>query len=49
MFSSLCLVPPLALLAYSLARVRGFNPDRPQWSERYTAQGMSHAMGKEKT
>lgn len=48
MFSSLCLVPPLALLAYLLARRRGFNPDQPAWSERYTVQGMSHAMGQEK-
>jgi len=48
MFTSLCLVPPLALLAYRLAKSRGYDPDRPAWSERYTDQGMSHAMGQEK-
>lgn len=45
-FASLCLVPPLALLAYRLAQKRGFNPDRPDWEQRYLVQGMSHAMGK---
>lgn len=47
-FASLCLVPPLALLAYRLAQRRGFNPDQPEWEKRYLVQGMSHAMGKDR-
>ena len=44
-FASLALVPPLALLAETVARVRGINPDRPAWSERYRSQGMTHIVG----
>jgi len=44
-FSSLVLIPPLALLAYRTARARGFNPDQPAWRERYTSQGMTHIIG----
>jgi len=44
-FASLGLVPPAALLAYRLARARGFDPNRPAWRERYFSQGMSHIMG----
>ncbi len=44
-FASLSLVPPLALLAYNVARVRGATPDRPQWRERYLSQGMTHILG----
>jgi len=44
-FASLALVPPLALLAFRVARARGANPDRPAWRERYLSQGMSHILG----
>ncbi len=44
-FSSLALVPPLALLAYRNAQARGFNPDKPAWRERYVSQGMTHILG----
>ena len=44
-FNSLSLVPPAALLAYRMARARGYNPDNPTWRERYYAQGMSHLIG----
>ena len=45
-FASLSLVPPLALLAYRVARARGQNPNQPAWRERYYAQGMTHILGK---
>jgi glutamine---fructose-6-phosphate transaminase (isomerizing) len=38
-------VPPIALLAYSLARRRGHDPDRPDWVERYHSQGLRHILG----
>jgi glucosamine--fructose-6-phosphate aminotransferase (isomerizing) len=38
-------VPPVALLAFALARVRGANPDRPDWVERYHSQGLTHILG----
>lgn len=38
-------VPPLALLAYHLARSRGIDPDRPAWVGRYAAQGLHHVAG----
>jgi glucosamine--fructose-6-phosphate aminotransferase (isomerizing) len=38
-------VPPIALLAYSLARGRGHEPDRPDWVERYHSQGLRHIVG----
>ncbi len=44
-FASLSLVPPLALLAFYVARQRGATPDRPQWRERYLSQGMTHILG----
>ncbi len=44
-YSSLALVPPLALLAFRNARARGFNPDKPAWRERYVSQGMTHIIG----
>lgn len=44
-FASLSLVPPLALLAYRVARQRGQNPNQPAWRERYYAQGMTHILG----
>jgi glucosamine--fructose-6-phosphate aminotransferase (isomerizing) len=45
-FASLALVPPLALLAYRVARRRGATPDTPQWRQRYYSQGMTHILGK---
>jgi glutamine---fructose-6-phosphate transaminase (isomerizing) len=44
-FSSLALIPALALLAYRTARARGHNPDRPAWRDRYISQGMTHIIG----
>jgi len=44
-FSSLALIPPLALLAYRNAQARGYNPDRPAWRDRYFSQGMTHIIG----
>ena len=44
-FSSLALLPPLALLAYRNARARGYNPDKPAWRDRYVSQGMTHIIG----
>ena len=38
-------VPPVALLAFALARVRGANPDHPGWIERYHSQGLTHILG----
>ena len=38
-------VPPVALLAFALARLRGANPDRPDWIERYHSQGLRHILG----
>ena len=37
-------VPPVALLAFALARARGANPDHPGWIERYHAQGLRHIL-----
>ncbi len=44
-FASLSVVPPAALLAYKLARARGYDPNRPDWRERYHSQGMTHILG----
>lgn len=44
-FAPLTLVPPLAMLAYIIARLRGLNPDRPGWTERYESQGLTHIVG----
>ena len=38
-------VPPVALLAFALARRRGHDPDRPDWVERYHSQGLRHILG----
>ena len=38
-------VPPVALLAFALARRRGFDPDHPAWVERYHSQGLRHILG----
>jgi glucosamine--fructose-6-phosphate aminotransferase (isomerizing) len=38
-------VPPIALLAFALARQRGHDPDRPDWVERYHSQGLRHIIG----
>lgn len=38
-------VPPIALLAFALARRRGHDPDRPHWVERYHSQGLRHIVG----
>jgi glucosamine--fructose-6-phosphate aminotransferase (isomerizing) len=38
-------VPPVALLAFALARARGVNPDQPDWIERYHSQGLNHILG----
>jgi glutamine---fructose-6-phosphate transaminase (isomerizing) len=43
--ASLSAVPPLALLAFALARGRGADPDRPAWIERYHSQGLRHILG----
>jgi glutamine---fructose-6-phosphate transaminase (isomerizing) len=37
-------VPPVALLAFALARLRGANPDHPGWIERYHSQGLTHIL-----
>lgn len=38
-------VPPVALLAFALARLRGHDPDHPDWVERYHSQGLFHILG----
>ena len=38
-------VPPVALLAFALARRRGHDPDHPGWVERYHSQGLRHIVG----
>ncbi len=40
-------VPPVALLAFALARSRGLEPDRPEWVARYHSQGLRHILGVE--
>jgi glucosamine--fructose-6-phosphate aminotransferase (isomerizing) len=44
-FASLCVVPPAVLLAYRLARARGYDPNHPEWRDRYHALGMTHILG----
>jgi glutamine---fructose-6-phosphate transaminase (isomerizing) len=44
-FAPLTVVPPVALLAYVLAGLRGATPDRPGWIERYHNQGLTHIVG----
>jgi glucosamine--fructose-6-phosphate aminotransferase (isomerizing) len=43
-YAPLSAVPPVAMLAFALARARGANPDRPGWIERYHAQGLRHIL-----
>ena len=43
--ASLTAVPPVALLAFALARRRGADPDHPDWIERYHSQGLTHILG----
>jgi glucosamine--fructose-6-phosphate aminotransferase (isomerizing) len=38
-------VPPVALLAFALARRRGHDPDHPGWVKRYHSQGLRHIVG----
>lgn len=38
-------VPPIALLAFALARRRGHDADHPGWIERYHSQGLQHILG----
>jgi glucosamine 6-phosphate synthetase-like amidotransferase/phosphosugar isomerase protein len=42
--ASLTSVPPVALLAFALARRRGHDPDHPDWVERYHSQGLRHIV-----
>jgi glucosamine--fructose-6-phosphate aminotransferase (isomerizing) len=44
-FAPLTVVPPVAILANVLARLRGATPDRPRWIERYHTQGLMHILG----
>ena len=44
-FAPLTVVPPVALLAYVLAGLRGATPDRPGWTARYHSQGLKHIVG----
>jgi len=44
-YAPLTVVPPVALLAYVLAGLRGATPDRPSWTERYHSQGLTHIVG----
>ena len=44
-FAPLTVVPPVALLAYVLAGLRGATPDRPGWTDRYHSQGLNHIVG----
>lgn len=44
-FAPFTAVPPVALLAYALARLRGADPDHPGWIERYHSQGLTHILG----
>ena len=44
-FAPLNAVAPIALLAFALARRRGYDPDRPAWVERYHSQGLRHIVG----
>jgi glucosamine--fructose-6-phosphate aminotransferase (isomerizing) len=44
-FAALTTVPPVALLAYALAGLRGATPDRPSWTGRYHRQGLTHILG----
>ncbi len=42
--AALTAVPPVALLAFVLARRRGLDPDRPGWVARYHSQGLRHIL-----
>lgn len=47
--AALTSVPPVALFADALARARGLDPDHPEWTARYRAQGLTHVVGSETT
>ncbi len=38
-------VPPIARVAYELARRRGHDADHPDWVSRYRSQGLRHVVG----
>jgi glutamine---fructose-6-phosphate transaminase (isomerizing) len=44
-YAPLTAVAPVALLAFVLARLRGHDPDHPDWVERYHSQGLRHIVG----
>ncbi len=44
-YAPLVTVAPVALLAFVLARRRGFDPDHPDWVGRYHVQGLRHIVG----
>jgi glucosamine--fructose-6-phosphate aminotransferase (isomerizing) len=44
-YAPLFVVPPIALLAFALARRGGTDPDQPGWVERYHQQGLRHILG----
>jgi glucosamine--fructose-6-phosphate aminotransferase (isomerizing) len=46
--ATLTAVPPIALLAFALARSRGLQPDKPDWVARYHSQGLRHIIGVER-
>ncbi len=48
-YAPLTAVAPVALLAFVLARRRGFDPDRPEWVDRYHSQGLRHIVGVDST
>ena len=48
-YAPLVAVGPVALLAFVLARLRGFDPDRPEWVARYHSQGLRHIVGVDTT
>jgi glutamine---fructose-6-phosphate transaminase (isomerizing) len=47
--AALTTVPPVALIAFALARRRGIDPDRPTWVARYHRQGLRHIVGVDET
>jgi glutamine---fructose-6-phosphate transaminase (isomerizing) len=46
-YAPLVAVPPVALIAFALARRHGIDPDRPDWVARYQSQGLRHIVGVE--
>lgn len=45
MVAPLVCVPPVVMMAYHLATARGLDPNRPNWTARYTQQGLTHVVG----